>query len=111
MRHWWIRPQPFGWSGWSLRSRFLRCRWRCTGRRGGGSSRDQARILDLRYAEGLPPREIASRLGIEVTVVYEALRTAKDAYRTALLEVLAGHHPGATRPELEKICAELGGLL
>ena len=79
--------------------------------RSGGSSRDQARILDLRYAEGLPPREIASRLGIEVTVVYEALRTAKDAYRTALLEVLAGHHPGATRPELEKICAELGGLL
>ena len=77
--------------------------------RGGGT--DAAALLELRYSDGLPPREIAVRTGLEVQQVYEQLRRAKEEYQKAILDVLAAHHPGSSRSELEQRCQELGGLL
>jgi RNA polymerase sigma-70 factor (ECF subfamily) len=68
-------------------------------------------LLELRYAEGLPPREIAKRLGLETAQVYEGLRRAKEEYRTALLDVLSAHNPGVSREDLLRRCQDVGGLL
>ncbi len=71
----------------------------------------RARCLELRYQKGLPPRDIAKELDVTVERVYEMLHQAKSEYRAALLDVMASHHPGATRSDLERICGELAGHL
>lgn len=76
-----------------------------------GASIDHARVLEMRYADGLPPREIAARLEVPVEAIYEGLRRAKAEYREAVLDVLAFHQPGASRAELEERFSELGGVL
>ena len=68
-------------------------------------------ILDLRFRDGLPSGEIAERLGLDTDYVYQQLRNAKRDFRSALVEVVGAHHPGATKEEVEARCAELTGLL
>lgn len=63
--------------------------------------------LELRYAEGLPPRSIAERLSLPVETVYERLKRARQDYRDALLEFLAEDDPRATRTELLERCQRL----
>jgi RNA polymerase sigma factor (sigma-70 family) len=77
----------------------------------GTAGRDRIQILDLRYQEGLSPAQIAERLHFEPDYVYQQLRNAKRDFRTALLEVVATYHPGATKEELEARCVELVGFL
>lgn len=77
----------------------------------GDAPARRARCLELRYQQGKPPREIAQELGIQVERVYEMLHQAKADYRSALLEVVSQHHPGAAKADLERICTELAGLL
>ena len=77
----------------------------------GDASGRRAKCLELRYQRGLPPREIASQLDVKVERIYEMLHQAKADYRAALLEVMAQHHPGATKADLERICGELAGRL
>lgn len=72
---------------------------------------DRMRCLELRYVEGLPPREIAEKIGGTPEQVYELLRAAKNDYRDALLEVMSAYFPGATRKDLESRCQELASLL
>jgi RNA polymerase sigma factor (sigma-70 family) len=67
--------------------------------------------LEQRYVHGKPPREIAAALGVDAQRVSEDLRDAKNEYRAALLEVMAGFFPAATEKELEERCAELSQLL
>lgn len=67
----------------------------------------KSRCLQMRYLEDLPPREIARELGADITLVYEALKRAKELYEACLLEVLASYQPGATRAELIRKCEEL----
>lgn len=67
--------------------------------------------MEMRYGEGLPPREIALRSGRDVKEVYELLRTARLGYRRALLAVVAEHHPDCNEQELEAKCKELAQLL
>ncbi|MCA8943184.1 MAG: sigma-70 family RNA polymerase sigma factor [Planctomycetes bacterium] len=69
------------------------------------------RCLELRYSLGLEPRQIAERLEMPVTDVYERLREARKAYHSALLDVLAEQSPAATRAELERTCRELVAAL
>lgn len=72
---------------------------------------DPNRLLELRYGDGVPPREIAVQLGVDVEAVYEQIRRAKEDYQKALLDVLAAHYPGASAGELARRCQELGELL
>lgn len=67
----------------------------------------KSRCLQKRYLEDLPPREIARELGVDATVVYEALKRAKELYEACLLEVLGSYQPEATRAELIGKCEEL----
>ncbi len=73
--------------------------------RPGGLQRD---VLILRFVEGLPPREIATKLGFaDVKDVYRIVETGRQQFRTALLTVLAGYHPDLSAAELEQKCIEL----
>ena len=75
------------------------------------SGQDHARLLERRYADGIAPRDIATEMGCSVETVYEALRRAKEEYRTALLDVLGAHHPNESRAQLEQRCADLSQQL
>lgn len=72
---------------------------------------ERLRMLRLRFEEGLPPRDIALRLGCEASHVYEKLRQAKHDVRGAFLEVMAAYHPDATEAELKRRCIELAAGL
>jgi RNA polymerase sigma factor (sigma-70 family) len=76
----------------------------------GKDRRDHYRCLEMRYLEGLPPREIATRLQRDVQQVYELLRTARNEFRSALLEVMAEYHPGCSPEELKAKCRDLTQL-
>ena len=70
-----------------------------------------ARVLELKYDEGLPPREIVARLGLDVELVYRIVRLSRREFRAALVEVMGGYHPGESEEELERRCIDLLGLL
>ena len=69
------------------------------------------RCLELRFVRGMPPRDIAPLLDVEVERVYEMLNLAKKEYRAALLTVMSSYHPDLTEKELEEKCSELAALL
>ena len=69
------------------------------------------RCLELRYSEGLAPREIADEIGKDASIVYELLRSARKEYRRALLETVAEFYPGRTHAEVEATCKELTQFL
>lgn len=65
-------------------------------------------VLQLRYDEALPPREIATRLAIDdVRVVYQVLDTSKARFRRALVAVMADYHPSCSKSEVEGLCRQL----
>ncbi len=68
-------------------------------------------VLQLRYDEALPPREIAKRLVIaDVRVVYQVLDTGKAKFRRALLSVMAEYNPSCSKNEVENLCRQLLSL-
>jgi RNA polymerase sigma factor (sigma-70 family) len=77
----------------------------------GGSAALRARALELRYQNGLPPREIAPLLGLEVKQVYRMLEDGQVEFQEALLDVMATQVPSGSRADLEQKCAELLQLL
>jgi RNA polymerase sigma factor (sigma-70 family) len=77
----------------------------------GGTPALRARALELRYQGGLPPREIAPRLGLDVKQVYRLLEDGQVDFQDALLEVMASQVPTASQSDLEQKCAELLLLL
>ncbi len=77
----------------------------------GSTAELRLRILQLRYEEELPSRDIASRMGIDAARVYKLLHEARREYRASLLEVMAFYHPEADREALEGHCVELLTLL
>jgi RNA polymerase sigma factor (sigma-70 family) len=77
----------------------------------GGTAVLRARALELRYQGGLPPREIAPRLGLDVKQVYRLLEDGQVEFQEALVDVMTEQVPGASRAEVERKCAELLDLL
>ncbi|MEL6713122.1 MAG: sigma-70 family RNA polymerase sigma factor [Planctomycetota bacterium] len=71
----------------------------------------QVRLLELRFGEGLPIREIAARWGADPAELHHEYATARKRYLACLREVIRFHHPdspkGAER-ELEDVLATLG---
>ena len=73
-------------------------------------ARRRVELLKLRFEEGLPIREIATRWGEEADDVHAAYRRARKEYRRCLHEVVAFHNPGADG-EIERQCERLLALL
>jgi len=69
------------------------------------------RALELMYQKGLPSREIAKELGLDVTAVYPLMTRARKEFRAALLEVIAAYHPEDSREALESRWQEVFSAL
>lgn len=78
--------------------------------RGGGVAQRRIAVLRLRYYDGIPPREIAANARMDVRDVYRLLEAGRNQFRATMLEVMAKHHSGESRSELERRCCELIAL-
>ena len=76
----------------------------------GPEARRRVELLRLRFQEDLPIREIARRWDDDPTLLHREYAKARGEFRSALLHVLAEHHPGG-EAELERECSELLALL
>jgi RNA polymerase sigma-70 factor (ECF subfamily) len=76
----------------------------------GGAADDDARrrvaLLELRFQEGLPIREIARRWGADPARLHREYARARGEFRAALFEVVAAHHPGS-HADVERTCEQL----
>ena len=75
----------------------------------GGAADDARRrvaLLELRFQEGLPIREIARRWGADPVRLHREFARARSEFRAALFEVVAAHHPG-TPADVERNCEQL----
>jgi RNA polymerase sigma-70 factor (ECF subfamily) len=75
----------------------------------GDAALKRVELLRLRFGDDLPIREIARRWGVEAAVIHKEYARARKEFRSALLEVVAFHHPGS-RAELENRVSELLAL-
>lgn len=73
-----------------------------------GDERDARRveILELRYRDGKPIRDIASEWQVDAKRLHREFDRAKRRFREALTEVIAFHSPG-TGADIEARCSEL----
>jgi RNA polymerase sigma-70 factor (ECF subfamily) len=76
------------------------------GRQGDEAARRRVALLELRFQEGLPIREIARRWGADPTRLHREFARARSEFRAALFEVVAAHHPG-TPADVERNCEQL----
>jgi RNA polymerase sigma-70 factor (ECF subfamily) len=79
--------------------------------RSGGAAGIRLQALELMYEHGLPSREIARELGLDVAAVYPLMTRARKEFKAALLEVVASYHPGGSRQEIEERCLEIFSAL
>lgn len=77
--------------------------------RAAGDDRATRRVelLRLRFQEGLPIRDIATRWGADAAKVHHEYATARDEFRAALARVVAFHTPTATLAEVDAACRDL----
>ena len=80
-------------------------------RRGDRETRQRYRILRLRHQDGLPVREIATRLdATSVEAVHNAYRRARREFRGHMREAVA-HHTGVGPEALDAECQRVTALL
>jgi len=58
-------------------------------------------LLQLRFGEGLPIREISRRWGEDADFLHHEYATAREEFRRALAEVIREHHPNSGKIEAE----------
>jgi RNA polymerase sigma-70 factor (ECF subfamily) len=63
-------------------------------------------LLELRFAEGMPIREIARLWNVDPAHLHHEYARARDEFRAALAEVVSFHHRG-TPGEVERECSRL----
>jgi len=61
----------------------------------GPEALQRIELLRLRFEENLPIRAIAERWGVPAAGLHHGYALARQEFRTALLEVVAFHHPGS----------------
>ncbi len=76
----------------------------------GEPAKKRVELLRLRFYEGLPIREIASRWQMESKVLYREYAQARKEFRSVLFETVSFYHPGSA-VEVEEECARLLDLL
>lgn len=64
-------------------------------------------LLQLRFEQGLPIRDIARRWDADPARLHHEYATARKEFRTALREVVAFHHPAAAGESLDAECLRL----
>lgn len=69
-----------------------------------------AELLELRFGNGLPIRDIAARWQMDPDAVHRAYAKARERFRTCLRQVVA-LHVQATEADLDAECARIVGLL
>jgi len=79
-------------------------------RAAGEEALRRVELLRLRFQDDLPIREIASRWAADPDRLHKEYARARQEFKAALLDVVSFHHPGAPA-EIERMCAELLGLL
>jgi DNA-directed RNA polymerase specialized sigma24 family protein len=72
----------------------------------GADAVQRVELLRLRFEENLPIRDIALRWATDPAIVHKAYALARKEFRSALLQVVAFHHPGSA-VELEAEAASL----
>ena len=77
----------------------------------GDAALRRIELMRLRFAEGLPVREIARKWELPAAEVHREYRQARRDFKRALKEEVAFHHPGATPEEIETECEALLELL
>jgi RNA polymerase sigma factor (sigma-70 family) len=77
----------------------------------GPAAIQRVQLLRLRFHDGLPIRAIAERWGEDAAKVHHEYATARAEFRTALLLVVAFHHPGASSASCDRLATELLELL
>jgi RNA polymerase sigma-70 factor (ECF subfamily) len=75
------------------------------------TARKRVELLRLRFQDGLPIRDIATRWGADPARVHHEYTTARDEFREALRRVISFHHPGGTPADVDAACAELLALV
>ena len=72
----------------------------------GPDAVQRVELLRLRFEENLPIRDIAVLWATDPALVHKSYALARKEFRSALLEVVAFHHPGSVA-ELEEEAASL----
>lgn len=83
------------------RERMARCE-----RERGNEDRRYVELLQLRFGEGLPIREIAVRWKADPAQLHHDYARAREAFKKALFEEVSFHHRG-TDAEIENECRNL----
>jgi RNA polymerase sigma-70 factor (ECF subfamily) len=76
----------------------------------GEAAQRRVDLLRMRFAEGLPIREIAALWDMEPTLVHREYARARREFRDALESVIRFHEPGSVAQVAEE-CTRLLGLL
>ena len=78
--------------------------------RGAGEEAERrVELLRLRFQDGLPVRDIATRWEVDPARVHKEYARARREFKEALLSVVGFHHPGPPG-EVERECAQLLSL-
>ena len=76
----------------------------------GNAAMRRIELLQLRFHEGLPIREIAQRWEVDVASLHHEYARARQEFHSALKDVVAFHHPGSSA-EVDRECEQLLSLL
>jgi RNA polymerase sigma factor (sigma-70 family) len=79
-------------------------------RQADDAARQRFELLQLRFEEGLPIRDIAARWGLDPRQVHDAYARARREFHRCLREVVAAHG-GVAHSDLDRECQELLDLL
>ena len=77
---------------------------------GGHGAVRRVELLELRFRDDLPIREIALRWSEDAALVHKEYARAREEFRSALLEVVGAHHPGSAA-DVERRSAEILELI
>lgn len=72
----------------------------------GEAAQRRVELLELRFGEGLPIREIAKRWQVDSDRLHTEFARARREFRSALREVVSFHHPGSVA-EVDQECCRL----
>ena len=78
--------------------------------RAGPEARRRVELLQLRFHEELPIREIAALWQEDAMMLHREYPKAREEFREALVDVMTFHHPGH-RAEIERECGRLLEIL
>jgi len=67
----------------------------------------RVQLLRMRFQDGLPIRDIATRWKVDAARLHHEYATARQEFRLALRKVVAFHNPAASAADVERECLDL----